>query len=122
MPEDTIVKALNDLTQALKERKSKKGTEQIEALQKIGELLNKVPFKTTSAQSKTTSDKRQVTFDETSKPPQETQPAPRVTNNRPDPRVIKPHTSITKATIDNPIHKKTQPSSMNAISPANIKL
>jgi hypothetical protein len=34
-PEDTIVKALNDLTQALKERNTKKGTGQIEALQKI---------------------------------------------------------------------------------------
>jgi hypothetical protein len=69
MPEDTIVKALNDLTQALKERKSKKGTEQIEALQKIDELLTKVPMKTMAAQSETTSDKRQVTFDEMSKPP-----------------------------------------------------
>jgi hypothetical protein len=58
MPEDTIVKALNDLTQALKERKNKKGTDQIEALQKIDELLNKVPMKTASDQSETTSDKR----------------------------------------------------------------
>jgi hypothetical protein len=121
-PEDTIVKALNDLTQALKERKNKKGTERIEALQKIDELLNKVPLKTTSAQSETTSDKRQVTFNETSKLPQETQPAPRVTNDRPSLRVIRPCTSITKATIDNPIHGKTQPPSMNIISPVNIKL
>jgi hypothetical protein len=106
MPEDTIVKALNELIQALKERKNKKGTEQIEALQKIDELLNKVPLKTTSAQSKTTSDTRQITFNEMSKPPQETQPAPRVTNDRPSPRVIKPRTSIRKATIDNLIHGK----------------
>ncbi len=75
-----------------------------------------------SAQSETTSYKRQVTFNEMSKPPQETQPAPRVTNDRPSPRVIKPCTSITKATIGNPIHGKTQPPSMNVISPANIKL
>ncbi len=34
-PEDTIVKSLNDLTQSLKERKNKKGTEAIEALQKM---------------------------------------------------------------------------------------
>jgi hypothetical protein len=34
-PEDTIVKALIDLTQALKERKNKKGTEHIEALPKV---------------------------------------------------------------------------------------
>ena len=49
MPEDTVVKALNDLTQALKESKNKKSTEQIETLQKIDELLNKVPMKTMSA-------------------------------------------------------------------------
>jgi hypothetical protein len=79
-------------------------------------------MKTTSAQSKTTSDKRQVTFDETSKPPQKTQPAQRVTNDRPSPRVIKPCTSITKATIDNFIQGKTQLPSMNVISPANIEL
>jgi hypothetical protein len=48
-PEATIIKALNDLTQALKERKNKKCTEQIETLQKIDELLNKVPMKTMSA-------------------------------------------------------------------------
>ncbi len=65
MPEETIVEALNDLTQALKERKNKKGTEQIEALQKIDEPLNKVPMKATSAQSKATSDNRWVTFNET---------------------------------------------------------
>ena len=38
-PEDTIVKALNDLTQALEERRNKKGTEEIEGLQKIDEIL-----------------------------------------------------------------------------------
>jgi hypothetical protein len=68
MPEDTVVKALNDLTQALKESKNKKSTEQIEALQNIDELLNKVPTKTTSVQSEATTDSRQITFDETSKP------------------------------------------------------
>jgi hypothetical protein len=121
-PQDMIVKALNGLTKALKKRKNKKDTEQIEALQKIDELLNKVSMKTTSAQSKATSDNRQVILDEMSKTPQETQPAPRVTNDRPSPKVIKPCTSITKATIDNPLHGKTQPPSINKISPANIKL
>jgi hypothetical protein len=119
MQEDTIVKALNDLIQALKERKNKKGTEQIEALQKIDELLNKVPIKTTSEQSIATPDSRRVTFDEMSKPSQETQPAPR---DRPSPRVIKPCTSIKQAMLDNPLHEKTQPPSINKISPANIKL
>jgi hypothetical protein len=79
-------------------------------------------MKTTSEQSKATPDSRQVVFDETSKPPQETQPAPLVVNDRPSPRVIKPHTSITKATIDNPLHEKSQPPSISKISPANIKL
>jgi hypothetical protein len=42
MPEDTIVKAVNDLTQELNKKGNKKGTEQMEALKKIDELLNKV--------------------------------------------------------------------------------
>jgi hypothetical protein len=42
-PEDTIVKALNGLTHALKERRNTKGTLEIEALQKIDELLNEIP-------------------------------------------------------------------------------
>jgi hypothetical protein len=58
MPEDRIVKALNDSIKALKEWKNKKGTEQIEALQKIDELLNKVLMKTTSAHSEATPDSR----------------------------------------------------------------
>jgi hypothetical protein len=33
MPEDTIVKAINDLTQALKEQRNKMGIEEMEALQ-----------------------------------------------------------------------------------------
>jgi hypothetical protein len=44
--EDTIVKALNDLTHTLKERRNTKGTLEIEALRKIDELLNKIPSST----------------------------------------------------------------------------
>jgi hypothetical protein len=44
--EDTIVKALNDLTHTLKERRNTKGTLEIEALQKIDELLDKIPSPT----------------------------------------------------------------------------
>jgi hypothetical protein len=44
--EDMIVKALNDLTHALKERRNTKGILEIEALQKIDELLNKIPSPT----------------------------------------------------------------------------
>ncbi len=46
-PEDTIVKCLNDLTQALKERRNTKGAIEYDALQKLDELLNKIPVVTT---------------------------------------------------------------------------
>jgi hypothetical protein len=35
MPEDTIVKALNDLTNALKQKRNNKGIGECEALQRI---------------------------------------------------------------------------------------
>ena len=38
-PEDIIVKVLNNLTQALNERRNKKGTEEMEALQKMDKIL-----------------------------------------------------------------------------------
>ena len=83
-PEDTIVKALNDLTLALKERRNKKGIEELDALQRINDLLNNIPTTTTT----TTNSIRRVTFDELAKPPQKTQPAaPRVVNETPTPRV-----------------------------------
>ena len=84
-PEDTIVKALNDLTQALKERRNKKGIEELDALQRINELLNNIPTKTI-----TTNSSKRVTFEDMTNPPQETQPtAPRVDNGMPTPRVVK---------------------------------
>ncbi len=42
-PVDTIIKALGDLTQALKGRRSLKGIWQIEALTKNDKLLNNIP-------------------------------------------------------------------------------
>ena len=42
-PADTIVKALNDLTHALKGRRNVRGATEIEALEKIDELLNNIP-------------------------------------------------------------------------------
>ena len=42
---DIIVKAIDDLTHALKGRKNVKGNAQIEALEKIDELLNNIPKK-----------------------------------------------------------------------------
>ncbi len=72
-PADLIVKALGDLTQALKGRTNMKGIVQIKALPKIDELLNNIP-----TINKTPT--RKVTFDEATKPPQEVQAAPRVNN------------------------------------------
>ena len=91
-PEDTIVKALNDLTQALKERRNKKGIEELDALQRINDLLNNIhPTPITMNNS------RRVTFADTTHLPQEIQPTvprvdniispPRVINNSPTPRV-----------------------------------
>jgi hypothetical protein len=122
-PEDIIVKAINDLTQALKERRNKKGTELIEALKKIDELLNKVPATITTPQpSKAITENRQVTFAATSKPPHETQPTQRDTNKKPTPRVVTPHPSITNAIVDKPIPPKIPPPNMNENSPESIKL
>jgi hypothetical protein len=61
------VKALNDLTHALKERRNKKGMEEMDTLQRIDELLNKIPAKPTTAPECN----RRVTFGATANPPQE---------------------------------------------------
>ncbi len=77
------MKALDDLTQVLKEQWNKKGIEEIDALQRINKLLTNIPI-----MANTTQHSKSVTFEATAKPPQETQPAtPRVTNGTPNPRV-----------------------------------
>ena len=43
---DVITKALNDLTQAVKQKNNVKGLEQIEALKKLDDILNNSPTKT----------------------------------------------------------------------------
>jgi hypothetical protein len=122
-PEDTIVKAINNLSQALKERRNKKGTEQIEALKKIDELLNKIPATIRAPQPpQAITENRQVTFAETSKPPQETHPTQRETNKRQTPRVVTPHPSITNATVDKPIPNKIPPPNVEENSPESTKL
>jgi hypothetical protein len=93
----------------------------MDPLQRIDELLNKIPAKpTTSLECN-----KRVTFEANAKPPQELQPAasrvvsemptPRVVNKTPTPRVTietpTPRVSITrqskvKATIDKPILTK----------------
>jgi hypothetical protein len=49
---DIIVKAVDDLTHALKGRKNVKGDAQIEALEKINELLNNIPKKNSIVKEK----------------------------------------------------------------------
>ncbi len=101
------MKALNDLTYALKEWRNTKGILEIEALQKIDELLNKLPSPTIPDEATPPMTEKRVTFDQISKPPKETQPTPRVPNDKPTPRVTTPLATITNATIDNAIQTNT---------------
>jgi hypothetical protein len=110
MPEYTIVKALNDLTNALKQKRNNQGIVECEALQRIDKILSNNP--STEQQVPPTKSKR-VTFDKMSKPPREIpspnivfnneHPAPRVPNEMPTPRVSSSLPTITKAIINKPI-------------------
>ena len=110
-PEDTIVRALNDLTQALKDRRNTKGTVEYEALQRLDELINKIP--TQPMQTPITTIRR-VTFDPTSKPAatpprvQDIIPPPRVQvqETMQVPRVQGVQPTIVKATIDKPVQRE----------------
>ena len=112
-PADTIVKALDDLTHALKGRRNVKGETQMEALEKIDELLNNIPKQLEPEQQQDR--QKQVTFDDGTAPPKENRApmerstAPACTTSRP---------SIEKATINKPIqptapnsrvHEETRP-------------
>jgi TfoX/Sxy family transcriptional regulator of competence genes len=97
-PADTIVKALDDLTHALKGRRNVSGAAEIEALEKIDEILNNIPKQLAPAERQER--RTQVTFDATTAPPKEsvTPTARRMATPRPNPRP-----SLTTATIDKPI-------------------
>jgi hypothetical protein len=109
-PEDTIVKALNDLTNALKQKRNNKGIVEYEALQRIDEILNNIPA---TEQQVPTITSKQVIFDKMGKPPREIPspnklsnnqcPTPRMPNKIPTPRVKSPLPTITKAIVDKPI-------------------
>ena len=101
------MKCLNDLTQALKERRNTKGVIEYDALQKLDELLNKIPVVTTHVTTTTRKPLKTVTFDPTTKPPAEIQPhsnsqvvmpAPRVQKAMPVPRV---HIDIAPPRVQN---------------------
>ncbi len=98
-PVDLIVKALEDLTQALKGRRNMKGIEQIKALTKIDKLLNNIPTTNKTPTS-------EVTFDEATKPPQEVLAAPRVNDMS---KSAKERTTINTAIINKPLTINTPP-------------
>ena len=82
-PADQIVKAINDLTCALKGKNNVEGLEQMEALQKLEELLTKSPIHEEDL-SRAKQEPR-VTFEPSVKPPA---PSPRVEITKPDrPRI-----------------------------------
>ena len=140
-PEDTLVKALNDLTHALKERQNTKGTAEIEALQKLDKLLNKIPTTTIAEQpTMQTTMTRSVTFDPTLKPPKEIQPTSRVQiatqtprvqkttptlrvqEATPTPRVQSTPPTLTKAIIDKPLQQNASKTTWRSPTPAQMKL
>ena len=97
-PADVITKALNDLTQALKEKTNQKGIDQIEALTKLNDILSNTPEPDpTPDEPIVPMESRRVTFDETTKPPQIDKPI----NKTPSPRVMGPN----KRTQPEPMHK-----------------
>jgi hypothetical protein len=69
-PADTIIKALNNLIQALKGKNNIKGLEQIEALKKFDSILNNTPVTAPTPRENPALEPRQVTFDQAAKPPQ----------------------------------------------------
>ena len=86
-PEDTIVKALNDLTEALRERRNTKGIIEYKALQKFDKLMNKIPIQQPTPTQLSTI--QRVTFDPAAKPASARPPTPRprVNIETPTPRV-----------------------------------
>jgi hypothetical protein len=100
-PADTITKALNNLTQALKGKSNAKGLEQIEALKKLDAILNNTPETTPVQIESPTPETRRVTFNRAVKPPQgETDPEEAATS----PRMHKP---IRPTRTTAPIHAAT---------------
>ncbi len=109
MPEDTIMKALNDSTNALKQKRNNKGNVEYEAFQRIEKILNNILA--TEQQVPPTTSKR-VAFDKMTKPPREIpspneltnnqQPTSRLLNEIATPRVKLPLPTIAKAIVDKP--------------------
>ncbi len=109
-PVDTIVKASNDLTNALKQKRNNKGIIEYEALQRIDKILNNILGTEQQVPPMTS---KQGTFDKIAKPPRKIpspneltnnqHPTPRVPSEISTPRVKPPLQTITKAIVDKPI-------------------
>ncbi len=69
-PADAIIKALNNLTQALKVKSNAKGLEQLKALKKLEDILNNTLETAPIPVEIPPPDTRQVAFKRTVKPPQ----------------------------------------------------
>ena len=109
-PEDTIVRALTDLTEALRERRNTKGEIEYEALQKFDELLNNIPLPQTPSTQPTPTPRR-VTFDVTATPEVEMPPIPRVRIETQTPRVH----------IETPIPRVQEPREQEIIPPPRVQ-
>ena len=103
-PVDTIIKALDDLMHALKRRRNVKGETQMEALEKIDELLYNIPKQLEPERQQER--QKQVTFDNRTAPPKENR-APMERSTAPSRTTSRP--LIEKATID----KLIQPTAPN---------
>jgi hypothetical protein len=100
---DKIVKAINDLTCALKGKRNVDGLAQIEALQKLKELLTKSPIQ--EEEPTPPEPEPRATFEPTAKPPA---PPPRVEITEPErPRIQmnKKQMSVNNTTIEKQIQK-----------------
>jgi hypothetical protein len=129
---EVMTKALHNLTQALKGENNVKGSEQIEALKKLNNILNNSPVTASAEPKRPPQETRQVTFDPATQPPQETA----LNSSEPTfPQRIQTPNPITAATINKeyitmptPRVRTTQPTKGNITpaqkmsNPARIKM
>jgi len=104
------VRALTDLTEALRERRNTKGEIEYEALQKFDELLNNIPLPQTPS-IQPTQPIRRVTFDVTATPEVEMPPIPRVRFETQTPTV----------SIETPIPRVQEPREQEIIPPPRVQ-
>jgi hypothetical protein len=89
----------------LKGKSNAEGLEQIEALQKLENILNNVPKTTPIPRGQPIPTPERVTFDQTTKPPQEIQPRESVPGPRVSTPIQRARTAILihTVTVDKPI-------------------